>query len=362
MLRRLQSGSEARKRARCAPRTAGWTIGPLAIAASLVAGSAHGEDPSLLRLEWNAPVGCPTREAVVGRIGERSAKQAGNAEVDARFAVTAEDAGGWSARVSVGREGLESTRILTAPSCAEVVDGVVVVIALVLGPTQEPPPSEPPPATPTAATAAPLPEARVAAPAAASSAGAPMPEVHRPSNAVESRSRPVLGLTAVALVEAGALPGLSYGVGALVSASTPHFRAEVGAEIFADRSIAVAAVPGAEVQFGFWSARGGACWLPFRLQWRPAWCAEFEWGQMSGRATGGGVSTLDAHKTWLAAATGPYLEWSPRAGLALLVRADAVLPLTPTTFGIDASGIDAIDVYRPGTVAARVLAGGELRF
>jgi hypothetical protein len=259
--------------------------------------------------------------------------------------------------VSVRREGLESTRILTAPSCGDVVGGVIVVIALVLGPTQEPPPSKPTPAKPTEATSVPLPESGIAAPAAASSAGAPMPAVHRPSNALESPSRPVLGLTAVGLVEGGALPGLSYGMGALVSASTPHFRAEVGAEIFANRSIAVAAVPGVEVQLGFWSARGGVCWLPLRIQWRPAWCAEFEWGQMSGRATGAGVSTFNAHRTWLAAATGPYLEWSPQAGVALLARADAVLPLMPTTFGID-----EIDVYRPSTLAARVLAGGELRF
>src|ERR1700722_9535689 len=256
MLRRPQFGAEAGKIARRAPRavrprTVGWTIGPLAVAASLVATSAHGQDPGLLRLEWNAPVGCPTRETVVGRISELSAGLAGDAEVVARVEVTAEDAAGWSARVSVRREGLESLRILTGPSCAEVVDGVVVVIALVLGPTQEPPPPEPTPAGPREATAPPLPETRVAA--AASSAGAPMPEVHRPSNALERPSRPVLGLTAVGLVEAGALPGLSYGVGALVSASTPHFRAEVGAEIFADRSIAIAAVPGAEVNFGFWS-------------------------------------------------------------------------------------------------------------
>lgn len=336
--------------ARCA-------VGLLAVAASLVATSAHGDDSSLLRLEWNAPAGCPTRETVAGRIRELSAGHAGDAEVVSHVEVTAEEAGGWSARVSVRREGLESTRILTAPSCAEVVDGVVVVIALVLGPTQEPPPAEPTPDKPPEATATALPEAPLAPPAATSSAGAPMPEVQRPSKALETPSRPVLGLAAVGLVETAALPGLSYGVGALVSASTSHFRAEIGAEIFADRSIAVAAFPGAEVQFGFWSARGGACWLPFRVRWRPAWCAELEWGQMSGRATGGDVSTLDARKTWLAAATGPYLEWSPRAGLALLARADAVRPLTPTTFGID-----AVDVYRPGRLAARILAGGELRF
>ncbi|HTB78635.1 MAG TPA: hypothetical protein VK762_35580, partial [Polyangiaceae bacterium] len=132
--------------ARGAPRAGRWTIGPLALAATLSATSARGEDPSLLRLEWNAPVGCPTRETVVGRIRELSAGLAGDAEVVARVEVTAVEAGGWSARVSLRREGLESTRTLTAASCAEVVDGAVVVIALVLGPTQEPPLSEPPPA------------------------------------------------------------------------------------------------------------------------------------------------------------------------------------------------------------------------
>ena len=332
----------------------------------------HGSDPrgderagertrSLLpaRISWNAPVGCPTRETVVGRIRELSAGLAGDAEVVARVEVTAVDAGGWSARVSLRREGLESTRTLTAPSCAEIVDGAVVVIALVLGPTQEPPALEPPPAKPAEATAAPLAEAGVAAPAAASSAGAPMPETHRPSNALQSPSRPVVGLSAVGLVEAAALSGPRLRRGcSRCPLSTSHVRAEVGAEIFADRTIAIAAVPGAEVQFGFWSARGGACWLPLRFQWRPAWCAGARVGAdvADGRRGLAFLNARGARKSWFAAATGPYLhEWSPRAGLALLARADAVLPLMPTTFEID-----RIDVYRPNTVAARVLAGAEL--
>ncbi len=110
-------------------------------------------------------------------IRELSAGLAGDAEVVARVEVTAVDTGGWSARVSLRREGLESTRTLTAPSCAEVVDGAIVVIALVLGPTREPPPSEPPPANPTEVTATPLAGAGVAAPAGASSTGAPMPKL-----------------------------------------------------------------------------------------------------------------------------------------------------------------------------------------
>jgi hypothetical protein len=332
----------------------------------------RGEDPtpSPLRFEWSAPAGgCPTRETVLGRIRGLSGGLTGEAEVVARVEVTAPDAGGWSARVSVRGGGLESTRILTAPSCAEIVDGVVVVIALVLGPTRDPPaseasaaeptkppPSEPAAAEPTEAAAAPPREARVTPPGVASNAEAST-SVHRPSAALDNSFRPVFGLGAVGLAEAAALPGLSYGMGVLVSAATLHVRAEVGAEIFADRSMAIAAAPGSEGHFGFWSARGGACWLPWRLEWRPAWCAELEWGQMSGRATGIGISTNDAHETWVAAATGPYVEWSPRAGLAILARADAVLPLTPTTFAFDGT-----DVYRPGTLAARVLAGGELRF
>jgi hypothetical protein len=287
---------------------------------------------------------------------ELSERLTGEAEVVARVEVTAPDAGDWSARVSVRREGLESTRVLTAPSCAEVADGAIVVIALVLGPTQDAASAPPPPANPVEPTAAPPLEAAVAVPTTASSAGAPMSEV--PSSKPRERSsRPVFGLAAVGLVEVAALPGLSYGAGAIVSASFPHVRTEVGVEIFADRSMAIAAAPGSEGHFGFWSVRGGGCWMPLLTRWRPAWCAELEWGQMTGRATGGDISTQDAHRAWLAVATGPYLEWSPRAGLAILARADAVLPLTPTTFAID-----AIDVYRPNTLAARVLAGGEVRF
>ena len=128
-------------------------------------------------------------------------------EVVARVGpMTAANAGGWSARVSLRRKGLESARILTAPSCAEVVDGVIVMIALVLGPTEEPAPSEPTPPGPPDVAAAPPRGARVTAPAAASSAMATTPEVHRPSNRPRRLfPAPFFGLTAVGLVEAGAL-------------------------------------------------------------------------------------------------------------------------------------------------------------
>ena len=132
------------------------TIGAFAIAVCLVMASARADDPSRLRLEWNAPAECPTRETVLGRIAELSGALAGEAEVVAHVEVSAPDAGGWSARVSVRRNGHESTRFLTAPSCAEVVAGVVVMIALVLGPTQGlGAVSEPSPAKPTEPTAAP---------------------------------------------------------------------------------------------------------------------------------------------------------------------------------------------------------------
>ena len=335
------------------------------LAASLFAASARADDSPSLHLEWDAPVGCPTRERVLARIAELGEGLAGG-EVTARVAVTAPVTGTWSAHVFVRRNGLESDRTLTASSCAEVVDGAVVVIALVLGPSEDSATAGPTSADraaegltstpPTQGPEAPSREVRIATPSPPLAADVQAPRSS--ASPIAGRPvRPVLGVAAVGLVEAAILPGVSYGIGGLVSASMQHLRLEAGADVFADRAMAIAAAPGSEGHFGFWSMHAGACWLMFPVGWRPGWCAELEWGQMSGRAIGGGVSTVDVQRTWLAVASGPYLEWSPAGGVSILARAGAVLPLTPTTFAID-----AIDVYRPGVLGARLLAGGELRF
>lgn len=193
------------------------------LAASLIAADARADESAgALRLEWVAPGECPTRDAVTAKIEALTGPRGSETAAAASVSIGAPRGGSWNASVSIRRDAAESTRTLTAASCAELADGVVVMIALVLGPSAEPAkaatPSEPAPEV----SAEPTPPVVRSAPSEER-------DVRATAVATARSSRPVFGAAAVALVEAQTRPGVTYGVGVLFSAATERLRAEIGA-------------------------------------------------------------------------------------------------------------------------------------
>lgn len=143
--------------------------------AGVLAGSstrlARGGEPA--SLEWNAPMSCPTREAVLQRLRE-SGGPPGVSPIDTRVTVeqTAEDR--YRARVELVADHQWSERSLEASSCDAIVDALVVIVRVAAAavPSAPPPPPSPPPsgAGPSAFAALPPPAPPVPVPDSAASA------------------------------------------------------------------------------------------------------------------------------------------------------------------------------------------------
>jgi hypothetical protein len=329
----------------------------LLVGALLGAASARADSPDKARfLDWNAPSDCATRDQVAARISDLAGVSPGGASVTAKVVVTS-TGDGFHASIFVRRAGFESTRTLSAPSCADLADAIVVMIVLVIDPSATDPgradasrrdPSIPDSSADDIAESDPL---------ARPIGGSSSPTSEKRSSPATPASHPtVLGVGAAGVFETGALPHAAYGASAFVSASWPHLRADLGAYLLASQSVPSEA--GSKAVFGLSAATAAACVNPRGQTWTPGWCAGFEFGEMSGRASGGLVQPVDARKLWAALSTGPSIAWRVHPHWALVGRADLVFPLTRTTFYID----PIPEVHRPGYLAGRLSMGTEIRF
>jgi hypothetical protein len=103
-----------------------------------------------LELEWQANAGCPTRAVLLERVAALVSRR-GPVEVErlvVRAAVSDTTPGAYSARIVTEHAGQVGDRTLEAASCADLVEGVALVIALALTPSVPEPdaPAESPPA------------------------------------------------------------------------------------------------------------------------------------------------------------------------------------------------------------------------
>jgi hypothetical protein len=140
-------------------RTIGWILALATAGGSggLAPRSALADEPA--SFEWNAPLSCPTREAVLDRLGRGSAPGA-TRRIDTRVTVEQDGEDHYQARVDLVAGHQWSNRSLEASTCEAIADAVVVIVrvaAAAIPPDPLPavaPPAAPPP-TPAASPAPP---------------------------------------------------------------------------------------------------------------------------------------------------------------------------------------------------------------
>jgi hypothetical protein len=330
---------------------------------------AHAEsnhEPAL-RLRWQAPPECPPEAEVRGSIDALVGRPRAGAEtVFSEVTVLPRVGALWTASVMVRRGALADTRLLTASTCAAISEGAALMIALVIEPesgelrpamsVEAPAPAAPSPETVDES----LPFSPIAPPTQLQPA---MVRERVSARAIEgSNPSPFapldLGVGPLFIAHAGALPDPSYGVGGELSLSRKHVRLELGAAVLKDGGWEISELPGREARFGLWFVRGEGCAVAHRSSWAPAWCAGLHLGSLSGRARGENVVSREAKLLWLAAATGPSLEWFAGRWVGVLANAELLVPLTRPRFHIDNSPVS----YDANPVAGSVQLGAEVIF
>jgi hypothetical protein len=296
-------------------------------------------------LQWNAPAECPSRDAVLEDAARvLSQPPEPRAHATARANVMRDERGQWHAALSVDAGGAHSDRVLDAESCQAIAKAAALIVAIAVegkGPTQPQPKPPPVPVQP------------------------PRPKA---SGHFESPSEFVVALSG--LVDWGLLPAVAPGgelaLGWAYRAPPFRVRAVASASLFGEQTatLPTSALEGGRFTAFGASARGCASLMKGGLDVGP--CVGVEVDTMSaagfGPSSAGFIPLPRATATWPAALGSVLASYSLSRHVAIVLRAEGVLPLVKTpTFGVVESSGKDIPLHEPAA-GVRAAVGIETRF
>jgi hypothetical protein len=322
---------------------------------------------------WNAPEECPSADTIRAQVnallGGASVPASRPLAVHATARRVSEDRWRLELRIDADKGG--GRRALEARSCRELADALALIVAMSIDPERvrgEAPATAAASAAPTTAasptTAPPSDAPATTPPASAPPASAPPASAkERPPPPAENESTPnepqepgpwsvFLGASG----DAGALPGLAYGVLAGVGWRAARWRAEASGAFWPTEREALASAP----QSGgrFWLAAGTlrGCYALVASAVDLGPCAGLELGAFTG--TGYGLAfTQSKTAPWGAGLVGGSLLWHPGERWGLRLELDALVPFFRPTFTADGPG----PVYQASVMTGRVIAAVEFR-
>jgi hypothetical protein len=303
-------------------------------------------------LEWDAPPGCPTREAFMGELQRALGRPATSRACQVRVEILQNPDTSWTATVSTFADGASADRALQAETCQTVVSAAAVIAAVAIEAPQQ--------ATPSTAAAVEAPSV-ASRPTTESAHGAESSdrEVHSRAG-IESQ----LALGIAGVVDTASMPALDVGIEGDVAwaARTASLRLRLGVSgaVFGDDATPVQDHPGQGGTFTLATggARGCATRLFGPVEIGPCLGAEMDFMRGSGTAQIPG----EGRGHWSALDGSALASWNPARRFGLNVRADGVLPLARPSFVISQqSGAGDIFVHRPA-MTFRAAVGIEARF
>ncbi|MFO0635326.1 MAG: hypothetical protein U0168_20960 [Nannocystaceae bacterium] len=314
--------------------------------------------PAPVELDWRAPAGCPDREAARASL-DRLLAEAGTPEGTPIHATIVVDPqrGGYRAIVQLGEQ--DDGRTLWSPTCAEVADAALLIVAIAIDPRlggasseepgpgpavvepPEPGPSVPEPIAPPQPTSRPQTGPPSSTPPSPEAQPRPLPPVVEPSPP-RRRIRPRVPLRALVRASAGlgvGGPGAVTGVVAVgVALASRRVRIELDGDLWTPRRTVVAGdrSVGVRVLGGTAGVRG--CGSPLARRLEIPLCAGVRVGALRGEGTGALRSSTQASDWWVSASLGAGLwGWlTPRVALALDL--DAMVAFTRPSFTVDPRG------------------------
>ena len=282
-----------------------------------------------LTLVYDAPIECPAQDALRSAVDNL---------------VSGEQARPYSARVSISKVGNSyqatitsadgSARMLSGSTCAEVVEGTSVVLALAITPKG------------LAADKQRLSEAPAHAPTERSSA-----------NAAQA-TRWVLGASARG--DVGTLPHATLGFGGQLGFERSHWSAHAAGTYWIPARGTLPSEPTFGGEFSWWTGAIVGCGAPVTGSVRLDLCAGAELGILSARGFGVGPLFSPGHPStaWGAVLASLGARWAISGAFRLQGSLGVAVPF----LGRRQFQLDGTDVHEPSVVAARAEVGPEIVF
>jgi hypothetical protein len=319
---------------------------PLLVALA-ISSRAAAADP--VDLVWNAPAGCPSRDAVLAEVG-RILGGPSSRRMGARADVTEVSASHFSLHLTTDLEGAQGERTLDADSCASLAQAAALILAWTLDPTRA-----------RTAVAAP------SAPPAAPSAPSPPPPPSPPPSPGPSEPFAVV-VAASGAADVNTLPSLAGGVEATLGALLGPVRVEVSGTDWATQGASKPVQGGATDQttLHVLDATLRGCFrgrLGERFELDPCLGGGFVYASSVGVAS----STFQAFEKsgiWAALRGDVIAAWRLIGPLALRASLGVGVPLSPPAFvalPVDPSQSPVI-LHQPASFFGRAAVGVEARF
>lgn len=333
-------------------------------------------DTGPLDLEWIAPSGCPTRDAVLDDVARiLGPKKTPLARVAARAVLFRGEDARWHVVITVSGQGA-GERALEASSCEEVTNAAALVLALRVDPSSFAPEMALP-SPPSASSAPPLAEA----PASPSSAVLPPPPAppapapseqpapiadplsfpHQPP-APNSPSRFGILVGAAVAAGVGALPSADMGIEVTATLKRGRLRLEplFGTSLVQHADVAGPTQEGASLRLARGGLRGCYAALDRRLALSGCIIGEIDWFWADGY---GATTPENANAGEVAFGAGALATWRLTRSVVLRAQVEGLVTVSPPTFVVDDSaGNVASQVYRPAAIMARGALGAEVPF
>jgi len=310
-----------------------------------------------LELAWEAPEGCPDRAFMRRRIGQLLHNPAATPKnVAASAKIERSPDSRFHLALSVRTDGVEENRTMDADSCSALAEASAVVIALAIAPSQgaEPPDEGRTPETPEERASEPPPQP--SAPSAPSAPSTPNiePPPRRAHTAVRTTPRAALGVGAS--VESGVLPEPSAGFVGSASLRLDRIRVGVLATMSLVQRPHFARTAGASFEMISAGAFGS-----YMLPLGPVAVGPTVNVELTHvRVRGFGIRGPRASSVfWPTPVLGARLEVSPARWIALVGRADLLIPIGAPAFNLTTTG-DAVRLHDPASIAPRLSIGAEI--
>jgi len=276
-----------------------------------------------LTLVYDAPQECPAQEAL------RSAVE---------NLVSGDRARPFAARVTISKAGDAyqasiasaggSARVLRGATCAEVVEGTSVVLALAITPK-----------------GAEVDQQRPAGEARRSNQAATAPATHG-----------VLG--AAARGDLGTLPHATLGFGGQLGLERSRWSAYLAGTYWMSARGGLPSKPAFGGDFSWWTFAAQGCGAPLTGPLRLDLCAGAELGRLSGVGVGESVRPQHRSTTWAAAGASLGARWAITGAFRLQASVGVAVPFV----GRRPFTLDGARVHEPTAFAARAEVGPELVF